>query len=268
MFGGHFYNERVRKSVAIFGAMFNNLYIIRKHGDTVYDQMKVPLAYAPQRKFLERINEMNNGEENERQLSVKLPRMSFEITNLEYDAQRQLPKTNSFCLPGTIDANKGKKVYTATPYNITFELNVYAKQHDDALQVVEQILPYFSPQYNISVKPFEEADFTQDVPVVLQSVVFSDDFEGVMEARRTIIYTLTFDMKVDFYGPLGAEGELIRRIDTDLYNMDANEADSDFFFETVRLQAVEDSDSGYGSGNIQTQILDSDQFVPHDLGVS
>jgi hypothetical protein len=92
MFGQHFYNERVRKSVAIFGAIFNNIYVIRRQGSTVYDQMKVPLAYAPQRKFLERINEMNNGEENERQLAIKLPRMSFEIINLEYDAQRQLPK--------------------------------------------------------------------------------------------------------------------------------------------------------------------------------
>ena len=268
MFGTHFYNERVRKSVAIFGAMFNNLYIIRKHGDTVYDQMKVPLAYAPARKFLERINEMNNGEENERQLAIKLPRMSFEITNLEYDAQRQLPKMNSFCLPGTVDATKGKKLYTATPYNITFELNVYAKQHDDALQVVEQILPYFAPQYNIAVKPIEGADFTQDVPVVLQSVVFSDDFEGAMEARRTIIYTLTFDMKVDFYGPVGAEGELITRIDTDLYSMDVNAADSDVFLESLRVETDPNPVSPDSDYTIVTEVFGNTEVSPHDIGDS
>ena len=269
MFGGHFYNERVRKAVAIFGAMFNNLYIIRKHGDSVYDQMKVPLAYAPQRKFLERINEMNNGEDNERQLAIKLPRMSFEITNLEYDAQRQLPKMNYFCRTGSEDNTKGQKFYTATPYIITFELNIYAKQHDDALQVVEQILPYFAPQYTLSVKPVEDfADITEDVPVILQSVTFSDDFEGAMENRRTIIYTLTFDMKVAFYGPKAAEGELISRVDMDLYNMDVNAADSDVYLESVRVETDPRPVSPDSDYTIVTSVLDSDTYVPHDYTLS
>jgi len=263
MFGTHFYNERVRRSVAIFGSMFNNLYIIRKHGDTVYDQMKVPLAYAPQRKFLERIAEMNNGEDNERQLAIKLPRMSFEIVNIQYDANRQLPKMNSFCKPGS-ESGKGQKFYTATPYIITFEMSIYAKQHDDALQVVEQILPYFAPQYTLSVKPVDEVDIVEDVPVILQSVTFTDDFEGAMEARRTIIYTLSFDMKVSFYGPKAAEGELINRIDMDLYNMDVNAADSDKYLETVRVETNPQPVSPDSDYTIVTDILDSDQFVPHD----
>ena len=260
MFGTHFYNERVRRSVAIFGAMFNNLYIIRKKGTDVYDQMKVPLAYAPQRKFLERINEMNNGEENERQLAIKLPRMSFEITNIQYDPNRQLPKMNSFCKPGT-ESSKGQKFFTATPYIITFELSIYAKQHDDALQVVEQIVPYFAPQYTLSVKPVDDVDIVEDVPVILQSVTFTDDFEGAMEARRTIIYTLSFDMKVAFYGPKAPEGELITRIDMDLYNMDVNAADSDQYLETVKVFV--DSDN-----TITHDIIDSDTYVPHDYTLS
>lgn len=265
MFGSHFYNERVRKSVAIFGAIFNNIYVIRRQGSTVYDQMKVPLAYAPQRKFLERINEMNNGEENERQLAIKLPRMSFEIINLEYDAQRQLPKMNSTCIVDPNDNTKGKQIYAAVPYNISFELNIYGKQHDDCLQVVEQVLPYFAPQYNITVKPIEGSDRTEDVPVVLQSVVFSDDFEGAMEARRTIIYTLTFDMKVSFYGPTGSgSSNLITRIDTDMYDMNAGMSDSDMFLNSMRVETNPRPVSPDSDYTIVTSVLDSDEFVPHE----
>lgn len=265
MFSPHFYNERVRKSVAVFGAMFNNIYIIRKHGDTVYDQMKVPLAYAPQRKFLERISEMNNGEDNERQLAIKLPRMSFEISNIAYDAVRQLPKVNYFCKPGET-AGTGEKFYTATPYIITFELSIYAKQHDDALQVVEQILPYFAPQYTLSVKPVEGVDsIVEDVPVILQSVTFSDDFEGVMEARRTIVYTLTFDMKVFFYGPRSVDAPIISRVDVDLYNMDSVSKDPNDYAESVRTETNPRPVSLDSDYTITDQVLDSDQFVPHNF---
>ena len=262
MFGKHFYNERVRKSVAIFGAMFDNLYIIRKKGTTTYDQMKVPLAYAPQRKFLERIAEMNNGEENERQLAIKLPRMSFEIVNMQYDAQRQLPKMNSFCKAGDTPGN-GKKFYSPTPYIISFELSIYAKQHDDALQVVEQILPYFGPQYTLSVKPLSDVDIVEDVPVILQSVAFTDDFEGAMEARRTIIYTLQFDMKINFYGPKADDTALINRIDIDLYNMDGAVPNDSDYAETISIQTTPKPVSADSDYTITTSILDSDQFVPH-----
>ena len=265
MFGGHFYHERVRKCVAVFGSMFNNLRIIRRDGTNVYSQEKVPLAYAPARKFLERINEMNNGEDVERQLAIKLPRMSFEVVNIAYDAQRQLPKTNYFMKTGIEDNKKAAKFYTATPYVITFELNVYAKQHNDALQVVEQILPYFAPQYTVSFKPIEDyPTIKEDVPVILQAVTFSDNFEGAMEDRRTIIYTLTFDMKVGFYGPKPDESKIITRIDMDLYNMDVNSLDSDRYLETVRVETDPRPVSRDSSSSVSSSILDSDTYVPHD----
>lgn len=263
MFQPHFYNERVRKSVAIFGAMFNNIYVIRRKGDQVYDQMKVPLAYAPQRKFLERISEMNNSEDNERQLAIKLPRMSFEISNIQYDPTRQQPKVNYRCLPGDA-VGGGKKQYTGTPYIITFELSVYAKQHDDALQVVEQILPYFAPQYSLSVKPVDDVDaIVEDVPVILQSVTFTDDFEGVMEARRTIVYTLTFDMKINFYGPVADDAPLISRVDVDLYNMDSVSKDPNDYKETVRTETDPRPVSPDSDYSIVNEVLDSDEFVPY-----
>jgi hypothetical protein len=265
MFGTHFYNQRVRKAVAIFGAMFNNLYTIRKSGDTVYDQMRVPLAYAPKRKFLERISEMNNSEEDERQLAIKLPRMSFEIVNIQYDAQRQLPKMNYTTKQGD-QAGESRKFYTSTPYIITFELSVYAKQHDDALQVVEQILPYFAPQYSLSVKPVEDYDsIIEDVPVILQSVTFTDDFEGVMEARRTIVYTLTFDMKISFYGPKGPSENVITRIDVDLFNLDSVAPDPSQYKESVVLQTDPRPVTPDSDYSITQQILDSDTYIPHDF---
>jgi len=265
MFGGHFYHERVRKCVAVFGAMFNNLYMIRRDGNNVYAQQKVPLAYAPARKFLERINEMNQGEDNERQLAIKLPRMSFEVLSIAYDPQRQLPKMNYFTKTNVDNDQTGAKFYTGTPYIITFELNVYAKQHNDALQVVEQILPYFTPQYTVSFKPIEDyPDIKEDVPVILQSVAFTDNFEGAMEDRRTIIYTLTFDMKVFFYGPKPDQGKIITRIDMDLYNMDINSADSDQYLETIRVETNPRPVSLDSDYTVSTSILDSDTYVPHD----
>ena len=259
MFGTHFYHERVRKCVAVFGSMFNNLYVIRKSGNNVLDQMKVPLAYAPQRKFLERINEMQDGEDNERQLAIKLPRMSFEVVNLQYDAQRQLPKMNTFVKTGASDNTKGAQFHTATPYIITFELNIYAKQHNDALQVVEQILPYFAPQYNISMKPVEDyPEIKEDVPVILQAVTFSDNFEGQMEDRRTIIYTLTFDMKVNFYGPKPAEGGLITRINVDMYDMDVDSLGTDEYLETLRVETNPRPVSPDSDYTITTCVVDSD----------
>lgn len=158
MFGTYFYNKRVRTSVSVFGSLFNNIHVLRtKQDGTVMSQVKVPLSYAPKRNFMERLEEMSQGEEAERRVAIKLPRMSFEITSMTYDAQRQLPKINSFTSSmEDADGAKRRRVYTGVPYNISFQLSVYAKSQDDALQIVEQILPYFAPQYTLSVKPFSD----------------------------------------------------------------------------------------------------------------
>ena len=202
MFGSWFYNKRVRTAVSVFGSIFNNLHVLRQNsaGETI-SQVKVPLSYAPKRSFIERLAEMQKGEDAERRVAIKLPRMSFEITNLVYDAERQLPKVNQFTR-SVADVTKKKKFYTSVPYTMGFQLNVYAKSQDDALQIVEQVIPYFNPQYTLSVKPFTDyAEIVEDVPIILNGISFSDDFEGSVGQRRTIIYTLDFEMKMSFYGP-------------------------------------------------------------------
>lgn len=264
MFGQHFYNQRVRKSVAVFGSLFNNLYVVRKGGaSSSFSQMKVPLSYGPKRKFLERIADMDNGEQAERQVAIKLPRMSFELISLAYDSNRQLPKMNSYKRSIAGEATKMSKYYIGVPYLLSFQLNIYGKSHDDCLQVVEQIIPYFNPQYTVSVKPYDNVeDIAEDVPIALQSVSFSDDYEGALETRRTIIYTLDFEMKVNFYGPAprrGQEDKIIREVNVNTFIMDAGLQDSDLFSSAVQVTPNPIDVSPDSDYTFNTSILDSAQ---------
>lgn len=224
MFGTHFYHQRIRKAVAVFGSLFNDIKIVRKNSNgNIISQVKVPLSYAPKRDFLARIDAMNNGEDAERQVAVKLPRMSFEILAMQYDAARQLPKTNS-CIryPTTYDGT-GSRIYTPVPYLISFQLNIYAKSQDDALQVVEQILPYFTPQYTVTVKPLDDFDVTEDTPITLTGTTFSDDYEAPLEARRTIIYTLDFDMKISLYKSVSTGSSIIESACVNFLDLEGDE---------------------------------------------
>lgn len=252
MFGDYFYHEKVRKSVAIFGRMFNNIYVLRKNSSNqVISQVKVPLAYAPKAKYLDRIRE-NPSLDDDTTVAIKLPRMSFEITSFAYDQARQLSKTSNFNAPGSSVTNR-QKFYAPVPYDISFQLNIYAKSHDDALQIVEQILPFFNPQYNVTIKPFarEYPDFKEDVPIAISGLSFTDDYDGQLETRRTIIYTLNFEMKVNFHGPV-ANSSIIRQATGNIYDINAGLADSDLYLESVAVTPTPsgvspDSDFGFNT---------------------
>lgn len=223
MFGSYFYNQRIRKAVAVFGSLFNNIYVVRKNSNgTVINQQKVPLSYAPKRDFLARLDAMQNGEDFERQIAVKLPRMSFEITNLAYDPSRQLPKINK-CIAFNKTSEFGgsaTQLYNPVPYTITFSLNAYAQSQDDALQIVEQIMPYFTPHYTVTVQPLDDYDIKEDTPITLSAVTFSDDYESPLEARRTIIYTLDFDMKLFLYKSAGTPSTIITQACVNFIDLD------------------------------------------------
>lgn len=264
MFGTHFYHQKVRKCVAMFGTLFNNIYVIRKNtAGAAISQIRAPLSYAPKEKYLERIRENPDLSANS-QVALKLPRMSFEITSFGYDPTRQLNKVSNFNTIGTANTNR-QKFFSPVPYNINFQLNIYAKTQDDALQMVEQILPTFNPQYTLTIKPFssEYPDFKEDIPIVIQSLSFADDFEGAVEQRRTIIYTLDFEMKVQFYGAI-TNSEIIRTAQTDLYTLYNNPlgakldyrglADSDSLVERITTTpdpttaiGLADSDFGFST---------------------
>lgn len=246
MFGNYYYHERIRRSVAIFGRLFNDVYVLRKDstGDVI-STVKVPLAYAPRQKYIDRIREQADLAAGQR-VALKLPRMSFEIISLNYDPSRQLQKTTNFSQAGAVSTSRAK-LNIFVPYNISFQLNVYAKTQDDALQIVEQILPYFSPQYNLTITPLASyPNVKEDVPITLTGVDFADDYEGDVASRRTIIYTLTFEMKLNFYGPIADSNVItkaIPKIDLDTEDL----ADSDYLTITVTpTPAGVSADSDYG----------------------
>ena len=255
MFGTYFYHKRVRSAVSVFGSLFNNLNVIRQNssGATI-SQVKVPLSYGPKRNFIARLEAMTNGEDAERRVAIKLPRMSFEITSIAYDESRQLNKMNTLNKSLTGSAVTRQKIFSSTPYNINFDLNIYAKSQDDALQIVEQIFPFFTPQYTVTVKPFSNIpDLTEDVPITLSGTNFSDDFEGAIEQRRTIVYTLSFEMKINFYGPLN-QSKIIREVSNNLFIMDSSN-DSGDYLKTIQITptpAGVSADSDYGFNEVDS----------------
>lgn len=279
MLGTHFYHERIRKSVAMFGSLFNNLYVLRKKSDgSVMSTQRVPLAYAPAASYLERIQE-NPDLHTDTKVGIKLPRMSFEVISYQYDSSRQLQKMNNQNLGA---GNTRNKVYTYTPYIIGFQLNIYTKTMDDALQIVEQIIPYFAPQYTISIKPFASTagyeNIKEDVPITLNGVSYTDAYEGSLDTRRIIQYTLDFQMTANFYGNIETS-EIIRKAIVDTYTTnvakDSDGAtvylgpDSDGAFihyspssrvivEPNPLLASPDSDYGFTTNTYSMEDGDSD----------
>ncbi len=192
----YFYNEILRKTIIGFGTLFNDLTI--KQENSV---VKVPLAYGPVQKFLARLEQAPNLSQA---VQISLPRMSFEFIGLTYDPARKVTTTQQITVKDPSGGTDIKKVYTPVPYNMQFELNIMTKLNDDALQIVEQILPYFQPSYNLTVNLVSEINEKKDVPIVLENVSFQDDYEGDYTSRRVLMYTLRFTAKTYLFGPVAA----------------------------------------------------------------
>lgn len=199
MFGTYFYHEHIKRTVAVFGTLFNNIKVVKTDGSgKVLSTIKVPLSYGPRQKVLARIADEKYL--NDPKLAIRLPRMSFEIISLTYDTTSKLQKGLTRKVPSENPLQSQSILYPTT-YRIGLSLNVMAKNQDDALQILEQILPYFQPEYTVTVKEIDN-NFKADIPFVLQAVTMTDDYEGDFISRRSIIYTLEFEAKVRFYGPL------------------------------------------------------------------
>tara|TARA_Y100000996_G_scaffold328304_1_gene264375 strand:- start:583 stop:1632 length:1050 start_codon:yes stop_codon:yes gene_type:complete len=213
MFGTYFYNETLKRSISIFGTLFNNIDIKKTKADgTVLTSQKVPISYGPKQKFLLRLQDDAKARDGS-VTSISLPRMAFEMTGLEYDPTRQqnkLIRTQKTLLE-TSDVGKRGFQYQPAPYNINFSLSILAKNAIDAIQIVEQILPYFQPEYTVAMKMVDSMSEVRDVPVILNSVTMEDMYEGSFEERRVIEYTLEFTMKLYFFGPVYT-GEVIKNV--------------------------------------------------------
>ena len=215
MIGQYFYNESTRNIVVAFGTLFNNIQLTKKdNSGNVTQTMKVPLAYGPKQKWLSRLTEDPN---LAKKVAVTLPRIGFEISGISYDATRKQNKIMKVkkVVNGT-DNDTLKSGFTPVPYNINFELFVMAKNSDDALQIVEQILPYFQPEYTVTLREVPELEIIRDVPIVLNSISYEDDYEGDFTSRRSIIYTLSFTAKYYLYGPVTSTN-VIRSVQVDQY---------------------------------------------------
>lgn len=216
MFGTHFYHSTLRKSVAVFGTIFNNISVIRLDGSGgVLNQIKVPLSYGPKQKFLARLD----GDGIDSSMALKLPRMSFEITGIEQDSASKLNKMAVVSEKHATDSYKKKTVKHMSPYNINMQLTIMAKNQDDGLQILEQILPYFQPEYTVTIKPINGWSYKQDVPIVLTGTSINDEYEGDFATRRVLTYTLDFTMKMRFFGPT-TNSKVIKEIDIDYYDKD------------------------------------------------
>jgi hypothetical protein len=219
MFGRYFYHKAISKTVTAFGTLFNDIQV--RHYDESNNPisvLKVPLSYGPVQKFLARIEQSPAGD---RKVALSLPRMSFQMTSIDYDAQRKSSVIQTFKAPKASDGKVINNIYSPVPYNIGFELNILGKIQDDVLQIIEQILPCFQPAFNVSVKLIPEINEVRDIPIILNRVGFRDDYEGDFSTRRVIIYTLNFTVKTYLFNEIPEDSQgLIKKVQVD-YATDA-----------------------------------------------
>lgn len=200
-----FYHGIIRKTIVAFGALFSNIYIDRKQGDSVtgttIQRLQIPLAYAPKEKWVVRLEQDPN---LENYTYTSLPRMSFEIIGYNYDPQRKLNRMQQITCGnggGTVAA-----MYTPVPYNIDLSLYILTKTQEDGLQILEQILPTFTPEYTLTINAVPDMNVKLDVPIILNSVAVSDEYDGDFQTRRFVTHTLNFQMKVNLFGSSGDKG--------------------------------------------------------------
>ena len=211
-----FYHETVRNIIVGFGTLFNDIHVVRKNNTGVVTQsMKVPLAYGPKQKWLARLDQ-DAGLDSK--VAITLPRMGFEIQNLTYDPARKLNRVQKFkkVKSSASNANKLDTQFMPVPYNLNIQLYAMAKNSDDALQMVEQILPYFQPDYTLTIKDMPEMGVARDIPIVLNSINYEDNYKGDFAERRAIMYTLDFTTKFYLYGPV-TSSKVIKTVQVDQY---------------------------------------------------
>jgi hypothetical protein len=260
MLGTYYYHQIIRKTIIAFGTLFNQIYI--KHLDSnenVYNEMRVPLSYSPTQKFLARLQQQS---ELNKPVQITLPRMSFEMVSITYDASRKANITQTF---KTVDQQGNfKKVFLPVPYNIGFQLNIFTKLNDDALQIIEQILPFFQPAFNLTVDLVDSIGEKRDIPIVLDDVSFKDEYEGDFSTRRALIYTLTFTAKTYLFGPIvNSTDGLIRKVQVDMYSTtDVQTAKREMRYTVVPDPIDANPEDDFGFNENWEQFEDSKVYSP------
>jgi hypothetical protein len=212
---GQYYHGTIRKYIIAFGNLFNDIVIARLNTAGVRIQaIEVPIAYGPKEKWLVRLKQDPNLEQN---VGITLPRIGFEIVSLNYAPQRKLASTLQNAHLKNSDLNKLNSQYTPVPYDLNILLSIFVKNADDGAQILEQILPYFRPEFTTNIRLIPEMNVVVDTPVVLQDVSIEDTYEGDFDTRRALVYNLNFNMKAYIYGPVFSQG-IIKRAITNLFD--------------------------------------------------
>ena len=254
MLGNYTYNKVIRKCVIAFGTLFNNIEVRKETGNTTYQKMKVPLAYGPKQKFLARIE---GQPELNKKVAITLPRISFELVGITYDGSRKLS-------PITTDVKKDgqniRKIFTPVPYNLEFSLSILSKTNDEALEITEQMLPIFQPSYNVTIKIVDEINEYRDVPIVLNSLNYSDEYEGNFDQRKLTTIDATFTMKAYIFGPTST-GKPIKKAKVD-YNTGSPTVPQRRAQYVVEPTALRDKDSDGAGLTITAQVNKSVATLP------
>ena len=260
MLGQQFYHESIRKVIIAFGTTFNNIQLVRKDNDgNIKQSMKVPLAYGPRQKWLTRLNE---DADLSKTVAITLPRIGFEIQNLQYDPNRKLNRVQKFKKVKSTNDDRLDSQYMPVPYNLNIQLYVMAKESDDSLQIIEQILPYFQPDYTLTINDMADMGIKRDVPIVLNSVSYEDNYQGDFETRRALIYTLDFTAKFYLYGPVTSQA-VIKTVQVDQYSDLKDTAPKREQRYTVSPKpATADADDDFGFNETTSFFEDAKNFDP------
>jgi hypothetical protein len=212
--GKSFYHGITRKAIVAFGVMFNNIIINHRNSSgTITQQLRVPLSYAAKNKMLARIQRLPDPAQ--KIFEVQLPRLSFEVIAFEYDGARKINLMNQN--KAVITQTKAARIFGPVPYNLTVNLYAYVKNQDDGLQIMEQIAPAFNPDFNVTVNYIPELNIKHDLPIILNSVTYDDQYEGATADQRMILWTYTFTLKLYYYGPLESQS-IIRTAIANVFN--------------------------------------------------
>ena len=265
MLGQQFYHETVRNVIVAFGTMFNNIQIVRKNNSgTVVQTMKVPLAYGPKQKYLTRLDQDPS---TTSATAITLPRLGFEIGGLTYDPVRKMTrvqrykKVKSSAGPG-IPSQKLDTQYMPVPYNMNITLYAMSKNSDDALQIVEQILPFFQPDYTLTINDMSDMGIKKDVPIILTDVSYEDSYQGDFESRRAIIYTMSFTTKFFLYGPV-TSSKVIKTVQVDQYaNLPDVTPTREQRYTVTPNPTTADADDDFGFNETTSFFEDAKNFDP------
>ena len=256
MLGTYFYNESLRKCIIAFGSLFNDIYITRKNASGTDSQsLKVPLAYGPKQKFMVRLEADPNLDQK---VAITLPRIGFEIAGFDYDPSRKLNRIIKRKKVANTSDKALKQMstqYSPVPYNLNFELFVMTKNSDDGIQIVEQILPFFQPEYTVTINEVPEMAVIRDVPIVLNNIGYEDTYTGSFTERRAIIYTLNFTAKAYVYGPV-TTAKPITKAEATIYADLQDKAPPRVARVTQQAVGTPDADDNFGFNETISEWVD------------